>query len=167
MTVNYFTEFVYLISISILFIYVFLVFTFFLLLNTYDIRFIKNLSDLKKFGLTFPFNLMFLITIMSFAGIPPLFGFSIKLILFLLLINGASLFFVGLLALFNFFTLYFYIQNVRYVVNNSKNTFYIYTNNFVYISDCVMFFLLASLLVNLSGILYLSDILIIFANFSI
>lgn len=142
-------------------------FTFFLLLNNYDIRFIKNLSDLKKFGVTFPFNLIFLITIMSFAGIPPLFGFSIKLILFLLLINGSSLIFVVILAVFNFFTLYFYIQNVRYVINNSKSNFYVYVNNFVYISDVVIYMLLMSLLLNISGILYLADILLFFSCFSI
>lgn len=142
-------------------------FTFFLLLNNYDMRFIKNLSDFKKVGVTFPFNLIFLVTILSFAGIPPLFGFSIKLILFLLLINGASLIFVMILAVFNTFTLYFYIQNVRYVINSSKSNFYIYTNNFVYISDIVMYILLMSLLLNISGILCLADILLFFSCFSI
>ena len=142
-------------------------FTFFLLLNTYDIRFIKNLSDFKKFGVTFPFNLIFLITILSFAGIPPLFGFSIKLILFLLLVNGSALIFIAILSLFNFFTLYFYIQNVRYVINDSKSNFYLYINNFVYISDTIVYTLLMSLLLNLSGVLYLSDILIFFSCFSI
>ncbi len=154
-------------SVSILVIYIFLVFTFFLLLNNYDIRFIKNLSDLKKLGTTFPFNLLFLVTIMSFAGIPPLFGFSIKLILFLLLINGSAIIFVCILALFNFFTLYFYIQNVRYVINNSKNNYYIYNSYFVYLSDTSMYILLWSLLINIIGVLYMSDILIFFSALNI
>ena len=154
-------------SVSILVIYIFLVFTFFLLLNTFDMRFIKNLSDFKKFGTTFPFNLLFLVTIMSFAGVPPLFGFSIKLILFLFLVNGSALFYVGILAFFNFFTLYFYIQNVRYVVNNSSSNFYIYVNNFAHISESSMFVSLAALLLNLFGILHLSDLLIFFSSFSI
>jgi NADH:ubiquinone oxidoreductase subunit 2 (subunit N) len=143
-------------------IYIFLVFSFFLLLNSFDVRFIKNLSDLKKFGVLFPFNLLFLITILSFAGIPPLFGFSIKLIIFLLIINNAALFYLMFISLFNFFTLYFYIQNVRYVVNNSSNNFFIYINNQVFLSDNSMFYSIAFLLVNLLGILYLSDMLIFF-----
>jgi NADH:ubiquinone oxidoreductase subunit 2 (subunit N) len=148
-------------------IYIFLVFSFFILLNTFDIRYIKNLSDLKKFGVIFPFNLLFLITILSFAGIPPLFGFSIKLILFLLIINSAAFFFLIFVSLFNFFTLYFYIQNVRYIINNSSNNFFIYLNNFVFLSDNVMFFSIVFLLINLAGIIYLADLLIIFNLFVI
>lgn len=136
----------------------------FLLLNTLDIRYIKSLSDLKKFGVTFPFNLLFLITIMSFAGIPPLFGFSVKLIVFLLLINSGALFYVLLLAIFNFFTLYFYIQNVRYVINNSSNNYYIYVNNFVLLSESTLFFSMLFGLINLVGILYLSDLMIFFST---
>jgi NADH-quinone oxidoreductase subunit N len=154
-------------SILILIIYVFLVFSFFILLNTFDIRYIKNLSDLKKFGVIFPFNLLFLITILSFAGIPPLFGFSIKLILFLLIINSAAFFFLMFVAVFNFFTLYFYIQNVRYVINNSSNNFFIYINNFAFLSDISMFFSIVFLLTNLAGIVFLSDLLIIFNLFII
>jgi len=145
-------------------IYIFLVFSLFLLLNTFDIRYIKSLSDLKKFGVTFPFNLLFLITIMSFAGIPPLFGFSVKLIVFLLLINSGALFYVFLLAIFNFFTLYFYIQNVRYVINNSSNNYYIYVNNFVLLSESTLFFSMLFGLINLVGILYLSDLMIFFST---
>jgi NADH-quinone oxidoreductase subunit N len=144
----------------IILVYIFLVFTFFLLLNTFDIRYIRNLSDLKKFGILFPFNLLFLVTILSFAGIPPLFGFSIKLILFLLIINSTAVFYLITLAVFNFFTLYFYIQNVRYVINNSSNNYYVYVNNFVLLSDLSMFFSMFFCLLNLTGILYLSDLFI-------
>jgi NADH:ubiquinone oxidoreductase subunit 2 (subunit N) len=148
-------------------VYIFLVFTFFILLNTFDVRYIKNLSDLKKFGVIFPFNLLFLVTILSFAGIPPLFGFSIKLISFLLIINSSAFFYLIFLSIFNFFTLYFYIQNVRYVINNSSNNFYIYINNVVFISDITMFFSILFLLINTAGILYLSDLLILFTNLSV
>ena len=125
------------------------------------------MSDFKKVGITFPFNLIFLIVIMSFAGIPPLFGFSIKLILFLVLINNSSIIFVLVLALFNFFTLYFYIQNVRYIVNDSGNTFYVYNKNFAYLNEISIFILLFTLIINLVGVLYLSDILIFFSTFRI
>ena len=156
------SETLYISSALILIIYIFLVFAFFILLNTFDVRFIKNLSDLKKLGVIFPFNLLFLIIILSFAGIPPLFGFSIKLILFLLIINSAAFFYLTIVALFNFFTLYFYIQNVRYVVNNSSNNFYIYMNNFVSLSDITMFFSMLFFLINLVGVVYLSDLFIFF-----
>lgn len=158
---------IYYSSIFIIIIYIFLVFSFFLLLNTFDVRFIKNLSDLKKFGVLFPFNLLFLITILSFAGIPPLFGFSIKLILFLLIINNAAFFYLTFISIFNFFTLYFYIQNVRYVINNSSNNFFIYVNHHVFLSDNSMFYSIGFLLINIVGILYLSDFLIFFTLLTI
>lgn len=158
----YFVESIYSSVNIIIIIYIFLIFTFFLLLNTFDVRYIKTLSDLKKFGVIFPFNLLFLVTILSFAGIPPLFGFSIKLVLFLLIINSTALFYVLILAVFNFFTLYFYIQNVRYVVNNSPNNYYVYVNNFVLLSDTTMFFSMLFGLINITGILYLGDLSIFF-----
>lgn len=154
----YFSESLYISCIFVMSIYIFLLFTFFTLLNTFDVRYIKSLSDLKKFGVIFPFNLLFIIVILSFAGIPPLFGFSIKLLVFLLVVQSASIFYTAVLALFNFFTLYFYIQNVRYIINNSKNNYYVYLNNFAHISDTAMFVLFLSLLINLIGIFYLSDL---------
>lgn len=162
---DYFVDLTYVAVITIIMIYIFLVFTFFVLLNTFDAKYIKNLSDLKKMGVVFPFNLLFLILILSFAGVPPLFGFSVKLILFMLIINGTAVFYIFVLAIFNFFTLYFYVQNVRYVINNSSNNFYVYMNHVVHISETTMFLLLSALLLNMGGILYLSDILIFFMNF--
>ncbi len=158
----YFNETIYLAILLVLSVYILLLFTFFLLLNTFDTRFIKNLSDLKKFGTVFPFNLFFLITILSFAGVPPLLGFSIKLIVFLLLINSSVLIYLIILTVFNFFSLYFYIQNIRYVVNNSSNNYYLYANNFVVLSDINMFITILIFLANMGGILYLSDILLFF-----
>jgi NADH-quinone oxidoreductase subunit N len=167
MITNYFTESIYVFSILILIIYIFLVLTFLILLNTFDVRFIKNLNDLKKFGTLFPFNLFFIVIILSFAGVPPLFGFSIKLILFLFVINGTAIFYIILLTLFNFFTLYFYVQNVRYVINNSKNNYYVYSNYFAHISDISIFLLLIAFGVNILGILYLTDFLSFIMSFSI
>lgn len=164
-TTQYFVESIYVSVLLIIAIYVFLVFTFFLLLNTFDLKYIKNLSDLKKFGIVFPLNLVFLMTILSFAGIPPLFGFSIKLMLFLIVIKGTAIFYTVLLTLFNFFTLYFYIQNVRYVINNTTNVFYLYVNHFMYLSDTTMFVLLGGLLLNTVGVLYLPELIVFFTNY--
>ncbi len=150
-----------------LIIYIFLIFTIFLLLSSFDIRSVRNLSDLKKFGVLFPFNFLFLITILSFAGIPPLFGFSIKLIVFLLLINSSISFYLVILAIFNFFALYFYIQNIRYLVSNSPNNYYIYANYFVVLSDVNIFVSIIFFITNILGVLYLSDIIIFSSLFAV
>jgi len=164
---NYYTnESIYILTFIVLIIYIFLIFTLFILLSSFDIRSVRNLSDLKKFGVLFPFNFLFLITILSFAGIPPLFGFSIKLIVFLLLINSSISFYLVILAIFNFFTLYFYIQNIRYLVSNSPNNYYIYANYFVVLSDVNMFVSIIFFIINILGVLYLSDIIIFSSLFA-
>ena len=164
---QYFIDSIYVSSTMIIFVYVLLSFTLFFLFNLFDVRFVKTLSDFKKFGLMFPTNLFFLVTIMSFAGIPPLFGFSIKLMLFLILINSTAIFYSVLLAIFNFFTLYFYIQNVRYIVNNSSSNYYLYINHFAHVSESLFFLLIIMFLINLGGVIYLSDFIIFFSNFTI
>jgi NADH-quinone oxidoreductase subunit N len=148
----------------IIFIYIVLVFTLFFILNMFNVKHFKNLSDFKNIGILFPINFLFLIVILSFAGVPPLFGFSIKLVIFLALLSSTSMFYVLILALFNFFTLYFYIQNVRFVINNSKTVSYVYVKHFAQISDSTLFTLSFGVLINLGGILLLSDIQIFFSN---
>lgn len=146
------------ISFLILTVYIFLTFAMYLLLNVFDVRYIKNLSDLKKIGSVFPFNILFLILILSFAGIPPLFGFTIKMLIFISLIKSTAPIYITLLALFNFFTLYFYVQNVRYVVNNSPNNYYTYAQYFAILSESSLFVLFGILLVNIAGILCIADL---------
>jgi NADH:ubiquinone oxidoreductase subunit 2 (subunit N) len=123
----------------------------------FDARAIKMLSDFKKFGILQPFNFFFIILISSIAGVPPLLGFVIKFISFLLLIGSNSFFYIMLLALFNFFTLYFYIQNIRYLISNSKNNNFIYKNNFIFLSETAVFLLINMLLLNIFGFFYISD----------
>lgn len=155
-----FNEILYSAGITILLIYSFLVTNLFLLLNIFDTKFVKTLSDLKKLGILYPFNLCFLILILSFAGVPPLLGFCIKLLIFIFILTSFSAFYCTILSLFNFFTLYFYVQNARYIINNSKNNFFIYANNFVYFSEIVAFIIGAMLLFNIGGILFISDFFI-------
>ncbi len=146
----------------VLLVYIYLVFAFFLLMNNFDTQYIRSLSDLKKFGTIFPLNLLFLVTILSFAGIPPLFGFTIKLITFFLVFDSGIAWYITLLTLFNFFTLYFYIQNVRFLINTSRNNYYIYFDSFVVLSDTNMFISIVFFIVNTIGIVYLAEVLIIF-----
>jgi len=76
-----------------------------MLINIFDTRIIKTLFDFKKFGVLQPFNFFFIILISSIAGVPPLVGFTIKFISFLLLISANSVFYIIILVIFNCFTL--------------------------------------------------------------
>jgi len=112
-----------------------------MLLTVFDTRFVKTLTDLKNFGSSYPFNVCLLILIFSFAGIPPILGFCIKLFVFFFVTKIYSTLYIIILTIFNFFTLYFYIQNLRYIVNNSKNNYFLYKNNFANIDEIVVFIL--------------------------
>ena len=139
-------------------IYIFIVFTFLVLLSLFDVRFFKTLSDFKRFGISYPFNFIFIMMILSFAGVPPLFGFSTKLIVFLSLSKSSQFLFLFGLSIFNFFTLYFYIQNIRYVVSKVENTFTLFENGVSKIRESMLFSSLFMLSINIFGIFMLQDL---------
>jgi len=138
-----------------------------MLINIFDTRIIKTLFDFKKFGVLQPFNFFFIILISSIAGVPPLVGFTIKFISFLLLISANSVFYIIILVIFNCFTLYFYIQNLRYIINDGKNNYFIYVNNHVYLSNTSLFILFFMLSINIFGFFYMVEFLPFFQLFVI
>jgi len=148
-------------------IYIFIVFTFLVLLSLFDVRFFKTLSDFKRFGISYPFNFIFIMMILSFAGVPPLFGFSTKLIVFLSLSKSSQFLFLFGLSIFNFFTLYFYIQNIRYVVSKVENTFTLFENGVSKIRESMLFSSLFMLSINIFGIFMLQDLWVFFSFFTL
>lgn len=162
---TYNTESFYITTSIILLLYITLLVNFFLLLNVFDSRYIKTLSDLKKFGTLFPFNFLLLILVLSFAGVPPLIGFTLKLIVFKFLITTGSTAYIVLLILFNFFTLYFYVQNTRYLLSKSTNNYYIYVNHISYLSESSMFFASVFCVLNTIGLVCVTELYTLIASF--
>jgi NADH-quinone oxidoreductase subunit N len=83
-----------------------------LLHSTVDLKFNNLINKLNNKAL---FKFYFTISILSIAGIPPLFGFFLKLTL-IYYISISSYMVIILLGTFLLISLYFYIQNLRYLM---------------------------------------------------
>lgn len=131
---------------------------FFILLILSD----KTYSTLNKFKSLQEFHAIFIITIfslLSLAGIPPLLGFVGKFLLYMQLLATKSFYLFIIFLTFNVFILYFYIQNVRFMVNKNTNkirsthSFYNLNYEFVFV------FLIFILFFNIFGIFYFENFL--------
>lgn len=131
---------------------------FFILLILSD----KSYSMLNKFkNLNESYTLLIglLLLLLSLAGIPPLFGFVGKFLLYIQLLAYKSFYMFILFLIFNVFILYFYIQNIRFMVSKTPNKIRIskYTMHFQYdfslaIILCIFFF-------NIFGIFFFENFL--------
>lgn len=123
----------------------------------------KSYSTLNKFKLIQGYYFLFIFVIvflLSLAGVPPLLGFLGKFLLYIQLLSYKSYYLFFLFLLFNVFVLYFYIQNVRFMV--SKNTNKISTSFFLsnYLYEFLFLVLIVIMFFNVFGIFYFDNFLI-------
>ena len=141
-------------------VYIFLsiaLFTVLLLLNDKSYSTLNKLKNLNEFYFLFVTTLLLLL---SLAGVPPLFGFVGKFILYIQLLSTKSFFLFILFLLFNVFILYFYIQNIRFMVtkniNKTRNSLFFSNNSY----EFIIAFLLLIMFFNIFGIFYFENFLI-------
>lgn len=116
-----------------IFIYLFLATTVVLILFLFDLRLFKSLNELKNIGHLNFITLVFVITLLSMAGLPPLAGFIGKFLLIMFIFLKKQYALALFLVIFNFFALYFYLQNIRFLIRKHKSkTPYIFRKNYVY-----------------------------------
>src|SRR5580704_2015394 len=73
-----------------IFIYLFLLFSIFGLFFIFDLRYIRTLNELKNCGNLFFITTSLIVLLLSLAGLPPLFGFTGKFLLFIYLIKTSN-----------------------------------------------------------------------------
>jgi NADH:ubiquinone oxidoreductase subunit 2 (subunit N) len=103
--------------------------------------------------------------LMSFAGVPPLLGFTNKFLIFITLFSKSNWIFLIFFGILNIFLIYFYIQNFRFLT--PKRTYdktiiftsFLKSKKFIVSNSYVNYF-------NLFGILYIEDLLINFNSIS-
>lgn len=117
---------------------------------------LNKLKNLQEFYSLFIFALLFLL---SLAGIPPLFGFVGKFLLYIQLLGQKSFYLFSIFLIFNIFILYFYIQNIRFMVakNSSKARKSTFFSNYIY--EFIIAFILFVLFFNIFGIFYFENFL--------
>jgi len=122
---------------------------------------IKSLNEFKKFFvLNFIIMLVFF-NLLSLAGMPPLLGFVGKflVIIFLLFKNQYTIFFI--FSLINIFMIYFYIQNLRFMVNKSTSGYLKNLNGQLTFDLNFLVLLVFLSFLNVFGIIFFSDFLIV------
>ena len=98
-----------------------LVFLFWVLLRATIFK-LKTLYSFSTFSYS-TYNL-FLITLILFsiAGVPPFVGFFTKILVFILSVNNSFYLFYTLFFIIIFVSLYFYIQNIRFLYSTNYQT---------------------------------------------
>lgn len=105
---------------------------FFLLLFSTNVAFFKTLNEFKGLFQTTFFLSCVVFLFLSLAGLPPFLGFLGKFLIFVFIFNKANILFVLLFFLFNCFAIYFYIQNLRFMITKKKLNVLLIKHNRVY-----------------------------------
>lgn len=122
---------------------------------------LKSLNQFKEFN-SYNFLLYSLVfSLLSMAGIPPLLGFTGKFISMLFSVFKSQYFIVLFMLILNIFGMYFYIQNLRFVINKNKSSILSYKTYYVNINYNIVLNLVILNFLNFFGILFFNDILIL------
>jgi len=136
----------------------------FLIFFIFDIKYFKTLNELKFFG-NLPFLYLYVVILfLSFAGIPPFIGFLGKFLTFIYFFSKNNIIMFLLFIFSNFFIIYFYLQNLRFLISKNLSNKLCLKNNQVFFNSNCMFYLNLLNFFNISSILYFEDFLI-FLNY--
>lgn len=148
-------------------IYILLLLTLFGILFLFDIRFFKTINEFKGFGSFIFLSITVVIVLMSMAGIPPMLGFVGKFLMFIYFLFKQNYFIATFFTFFNFFVIYFYIQNIKFMVTKTTSNFFLLKNNFIYLNYNFIYVLVLCNFLNFFGIFFCEDFLIFFSYISL
>ena len=159
---NYFyTEYVLSLFFFNIVIYISMLTLFFCLFFLFDLKFFKTLNELKGLANYTFITSSIIVLLLSIAGIPPLFGFVGKFLIFIFIFAKKQFFLIFFLIFFNFFAMYFYIQNLWFLVKkNNGRTPFIIKNSRVYLNFNLIYIIVSLNFLNLFGLFFTEDFLI-------
>lgn len=118
----------------------------------------KTLFSFSDFKLNTHFITVVSTVLFSMAGVPPFIGFFTKINLLILLVNANFFFFFIFFFSLLFFALYFYVQNIRFLLTSSSgNLTYSHELN---LRASSLFYLVSTVftIVVMFGFLFLEDL---------
>jgi NADH:ubiquinone oxidoreductase subunit 2 (subunit N) len=136
----------------------------FLLLFLFDFKYVKTLNELKFIGNSAFLTIYLVLLFLSFAGTPPLLGFIGKFLIFIFLLYKQNIFVFLLFLILNFFSMYFYLQNLRFIVSKKITNKIIIKNNFVNYNINIIYLFNWFNFLNLFNIFFFEEFFI-FLNF--
>jgi NADH:ubiquinone oxidoreductase subunit 2 (subunit N) len=140
---EYYNEYIFSLILFNILIYIFLLINIFLIFFIFDMKYIKTLNELKFFG-NLPLVSVFLVfLLLSFAGIPPLTGFISKFLIFIYVFSKQNIFYFLFFIFVNLFIIYFYIQNLRFLISKNVSNKFIIKNNNIILNSNIFFFLIS------------------------
>jgi len=145
-------------------IYIFMLTNIFLLLFLFDLKYVKTLNELKFIGNTSFLTIYLVLLFLSFAGTPPLLGFIGKFLIFIFLLYKQNIFLFLLFIFLNFFSMYFYLQNLRFIVSKKITNKILYKNNLICYNTNIIYFFNFFNFFNLLSVFYFEEFFI-FLNF--
>lgn len=144
-------------------IYVVLTVAIFIFLFVIDNRTFNFLNNFKLVQGIMGIFIGVVLCVASMAGIPPLLGFVGKFFLFIYLLSVESYFLFLIFLVVNFFALYFYIQNFRFMVSKTTNYTYVGFKFSFALNEWYIFFGALLLTLNVFGFLFIEDIFLVFS----
>jgi NADH:ubiquinone oxidoreductase subunit 2 (subunit N) len=149
-------------SLSIIYlniiIYVCLLFLLFNLLFLFDLGKLKTLNNFKFFSKQIFFSITILLLFLSISGIPPLSGFAGKFLLLNFMFFLQKKVIILIFSFLNFFSIYFYAQNIRFLVSRYFLNFFLIGGYYYFINKKLLNIIVILNFLNFFSILYLSDI---------
>ena len=147
-----------------IYVYIILVYLFFNVLFIFNFFKLKSLNFLKIFNKFTFINITLFLTILSMAGVPPLLGFFGKFLLFNFFFLKNNILFLIIFSFLNFFSIYFYIQNLRFLISKTQQNYWLVVGYYVFFNINLINIIVFLNLLNFFGILYFEDILYFFLN---
>ena len=148
-------------------VYIYLNFVFFSLIFIFDTRNITTLNDLKYFSNMQFFSFSIILIFLSFAGVPPTVGFISKSLALIFIFFKKFFFFFFFISFINFFLIYFYIKNLRFLISKSKKFNFLYHKNYAALNQNLVIFINTINFINCFSLWFVEDILILIDNFSL
>jgi NADH:ubiquinone oxidoreductase subunit 2 (subunit N) len=101
------------------------------------------------------------------SGIPPLAGFVGKFLIFNFLFLNQKYIYIFIFSFLNFFSIYFYIQNLRFLISKTQYNFFLIGGFYVFLNKHLINILVLLNFLNFIGILYFEEVLYLFVNIGI
>jgi len=163
---NYIVEYSFGLLILNIVTYLLLMVMVFSIFFIFQINMVQNLSNLRLLNAHKFFSLIIILTFLSLAGIPPLLGFIGKFLLLMVIMCTNNYLLFVFLSFINLFTLYFYLQNTRFIISKNNSTELNTLNSVVIFHHKPIILVCFINSINFLGIFIFEDILIYFCNIS-